>query len=305
MAPSTGTSSPPASGLPDDSEGLPAEGRSSRKTLLIAVAGVALVLLVGGGLFAWSRQAGPSDGSEEAGAEEPAESSASTESKHVKKHSKPAAKHTKESTKEKKAKHGAKEEKTEGKKGEKKESKSAHAKKPAEESKHAGKEPKGGKAEEKHAKGKPPEAGEKGKAGEGDSPEEAAATEQPVYLGEGKACLGPFSVKIFDPLTRTMLRTDFVLEAVIACEDEAEFQHFLRARLQFFREQVMVAMRTSDAVDFADSSLALVKRRILARVNRALGHRFLKSVELKDFVVYESVDNSPYVRWQPAAAESP
>ena len=43
----------------------------------------------------------------------------------------------------------------------------------------------------------------------------------------------------------------------------------------------------------------------LRLLGRALGRPFLKSVELKDFTVYESIDNSPYVRWQPAAAEKP
>lgn len=308
----------------DGPEGSPPGGRLGRKTLLIAAIGVAIVLLAGGGVFAmWSRGAA-SDASEEAN------SSASSQAAKKPKSAKPTAKEGKEG----KSKHGAKEEKKGAKEDKKKESKtedkSAHAKKPAKENKHAGKEAKTekghakpgsdkvaeggkhskeGKKEGKHAKPgkeeKPSDATGEGKHDAEGSSELAEADDQPAYLGKGQARLGLFSVKIFDPLTHTMLRTDFGLEAVIACEDQAEFERFLRSSQQFLREQVMVAMRTSDAVDFADRSLQLVKRRIVARVNRALGRPFLKSVELKNFTVYESVENSPYVRWQPAAAEGP
>jgi len=124
------------------------------------------------------------------------------------------------------------------------------------------------------------------------------------YLGEGRAQLGDFSVKLYDPVTRTLLRVDFRLKGVTACQDEAEFANFLRSRFQFLREQVMIALRSSDMVDLTDPQLTIVKRRIVARVNRAFGQPFLKSVELENFGVYESVDHSPYVRWQ-AAPEPP
>ncbi len=252
-------------------EGPSGAGRSGRKKLLLVAGGVALLLLASGALYGMWSHAGT-------GSEADANPPASKKSKHAEKPSKSASKHEKPAAKP--------------------------DKKSAEEGKHAGKPPaKSGKG---HAKPEGESQAATGKEkGEGKSPEGAEAAQQPVYLGEGRARLGPFTVKIFDPLTRTMLRTDFNLEAVLNCEDEAEFQQFLRSNLQFFREQIMVAMRTSDAVDFADSSLALVKRRMIARVNRAMGRRFLKSVEIKDFAVYESVDNAPYVRWQPAAAEGP
>jgi len=260
-------------------------GSPGRKTLLIAAVGVAIVLLAGGALFAmWSQGAA---------AEESEETNSSSASKKSKP-SKPAAKEEKEG----KSKHGAKEDK-------KKEGKSAHAKKPAKDSKHASKEPKGEKGHAKPGKEEKPleTTGERRQQRPDGSSTLVEGDDQPAFLGKGRARLGPFSVKIFDPLTHTMLRTDFSLEGVIACEDETEFERFLRSSQQFFREQVMVSMRTSDAVDFADPSLQLVKRRIVARVNRALGRPFLKSVELKNFTVYESVENSPYVRWQPAAAD--
>lgn len=232
----------------------------------------------------WGHGTAP-DASEEA--DSPAESATAKKSKHAK-----------AAAKEGKSKHGAKEEKKEDKKGEK----SAHAKKPAAEGKHGGKEAKGEKGHAKPGKEERSSHAAGREKLEGDEATDGA-DDQPAYLGKGRARLGLFSVKIFDPLTHTMLRTDFGLEGVIVCEDEAEFQRFLRSSQQFFREQVMVAIRTSDAVDFADPSLQLVKRRIVARVNRALGRPFLKSVDLKSFTVYESVENSPYVRWQPAAAE--
>ena len=69
--------------------------------------------------------------------------------------------------------------------------------------------------------------------------------EEPVelsYSGGGKVELGDFSIRIFDPITRTTLKSDFQLEGTAVTRDEGAFQKFMRNNRRFFREQVTVAL---------------------------------------------------------------
>jgi hypothetical protein len=121
----------------------------------------------------------------------------------------------------------------------------------------------------------------------------------PAYHGDGKAELGEYSVRMFDPVTHSTLRTDFRLEGLTAVGNEAAFQRFMRGNQRFFREQVIVALRTCDPEELIDPDLDLLGRKSVARVNRTLGKRFLKDVEIEDFALYESVDKSSFVRCEP------
>jgi len=167
----------------------------------------------------------------------------------------------------------------EGKRGE-------HGDKPA--ANHAGKEQKS--------------HGEENPNPSGASAPTAETAEAVAYLGQGPSKLGEFRIKLFDPVTRTVLRVSFRLEGVIACADETAFQSFLKSSLRFFREQIQVAVRSSDVPDFSDPQLRVLRRRMIARVNRAYNRDYLRSLEIKDLAVHESIDNAPYVRWQSPAA---
>jgi len=129
------------------------------------------------------------------------------------------------------------------------------------------------------------------------------ATGEPgvAYHGDGRVELGDFSVKVFNPVTRVMLRTDFRLEGVTSCEDHGEFERFIQGNHRFFREQVMVSVRNSDLDELTDPRLHLLKRRIVARVNLTMGEPFLKSVDIKDFNLFESIDRSGFLRYGPEA----
>lgn len=116
------------------------------------------------------------------------------------------------------------------------------------------------------------------------------------YLGDGRAALGKYSVKTFDPLSRTTLRTDFRLEGRTACEDEDAFAEFMKSNHRFFREQVTATVRNCDLGDMTDPNLQLLERKLVATVNRALGRRFLESVEIKDFQLFEQFGDSGFVR---------
>lgn len=125
----------------------------------------------------------------------------------------------------------------------------------------------------------------------------------PAYLGDGKAELGEYSIRVFDPITQGELRTDFRLEGTTNLGDEASFAHFMRGNRRFFREQVAVVLRTHNLDELADPDLNLLGRKIVARVNRSLGERLLKSAEIKDFALYESLDRSGFVLWEPEAGD--
>jgi hypothetical protein len=117
-----------------------------------------------------------------------------------------------------------------------------------------------------------------------------------AYFGDGRAELGEFSVRMFDPLTRITMRADFKLEGKTQYGDERSFQEFMRHNNRFFREQVNVALRSCDPEELADADVDQLEGRLVARVNRALGHDFLESAEMKDFALFESVDKSSFVR---------
>ena len=125
----------------------------------------------------------------------------------------------------------------------------------------------------------------------------------PAYLGEGKAELGEFSIRVFDPITQGELRTDFRLKGTTNLGDEASFAHFMRGNRRFLREQVAVVLRTHNLDELADPDLNLLGRKIVARVNRSLGKRVLKSAEIRDFALYESIDRSSFALWEPDLGE--
>ncbi len=120
----------------------------------------------------------------------------------------------------------------------------------------------------------------------------------PAYLGEGRAELGDYSVRVFDPVTRSTLRTDFRLQGRTSLENEASFERFMRRNHRFFREQVEVVLRTHRGHELTQPDLNLLGRKIVARVNRSLGGRVLESAEIRDFSVYESVDRSGFIPWE-------
>ncbi len=122
-----------------------------------------------------------------------------------------------------------------------------------------------------------------------------AAAAKLTYLGEGRAELGDFSIRIFQPITRSTLRADFSLEGKTACADRDAFDKFIRSNHRFLREQVMVTVRNCESDDLVDPDLQLLEKKLVSRVNRALGRRFLESAQIKEFCLYESVESSAFV----------
>ncbi len=116
----------------------------------------------------------------------------------------------------------------------------------------------------------------------------ATGTRGLAYLGEGRADLGKYKISLFDPLTGTVSRAEFKLQGTTSCEDESSFREFIDAHNRFLREQVMVTIRNSRVSDLDDPKLRLLEKKLMARVNRALGQRFLRTVDFKDFRLFQS-----------------
>jgi len=126
-----------------------------------------------------------------------------------------------------------------------------------------------------------------------------------TYLGNGEADFGEYTIEVFDPMTETILRTDFRLKACTTCVSEDEFDRFMQRNRQFFREQVMIAVRTCRFDELATPDLELLGKKLTSRVNRAIGRPFLKSASIADYQPMASVDNSPFYSVVPEDAGDP
>ncbi len=112
-----------------------------------------------------------------------------------------------------------------------------------------------------------------------------------TYFGDGKADLGDFSIKIYDPLTRTSMKSDFHLEGNTVFDDQEGFSQFMESNHRLFREQVTVTMRSCNVNDLANPDLKLLEKKLVSRVNRAIGRSVLKSVRIMNHSLYESANN--------------
>lgn len=119
------------------------------------------------------------------------------------------------------------------------------------------------------------------------------------YYGDGRAELGDYNVRMFDPLTRVSLRAEFKLEGDTDCNNNAGFQDFIRHNRHFLREQVNVTLRACDPEQLIDTDVETLERRVATRLNRALGRDFLESVTIKDFALYQSIGKSGFVQVDP------
>jgi len=130
-----------------------------------------------------------------------------------------------------------------------------------------------------------------GELGEVQAGHRRAADVPPLsYLGNGRVELGEYNVRVYDAAAQATLQTEFRLEGETACGSQGSFQEFLQSNHRFFREQVAVGLRACSGGELLDPDLPLLERKLVSRVNRALGRKFLKSLDIKDYVACESYD---------------
>ena len=100
--------------------------------------------------------------------------------------------------------------------------------------------------------------------------------------------LGEFHVTTYQVATNTTWSVDFHLYVLVAKEDEAEFDALYEQTQNRIRESVLVIVRAAEIKDFADAGLGLIKRRILTKVNAALGKPLVRGVVITDFSFFEN-----------------
>ncbi len=99
--------------------------------------------------------------------------------------------------------------------------------------------------------------------------------------------LESYTVTAYQPVTNTTIRIDFHLFGTISKEEAAGFHHHFEAHKHRLREQVLLTARSSEIEDLTDAGLGLMKRRLLEKVNQALGKQMVKSVVISDFSFIE------------------
>jgi flagellar FliL protein len=95
--------------------------------------------------------------------------------------------------------------------------------------------------------------------------------------------LGTFNITHFNPASNATLSVDFELFGSVLAADQAEFEHLLEKNKVRIREQVLMTLHSAEAKDLSDAGLGLIKRQILEKTNRALGHPMLREVLFSKF----------------------
>jgi len=90
--------------------------------------------------------------------------------------------------------------------------------------------------------------------------------------------LGTFNITHFNPATNSTLSIDFELFGAVLAADAAEFHELFEKNKIRVREQVILTLHAAEAKDLSDAGLGLIKRQILEKTNRALGHPLLREV---------------------------
>jgi flagellar basal body-associated protein FliL len=95
--------------------------------------------------------------------------------------------------------------------------------------------------------------------------------------------LGNYNVTHFNPASNSTLSMDFELYGAVLAADQAEFEHLMEKNKVRVREQVIMTLHAAEAKDLSDAGLGLIKRQILEKTNRALGHPMLREVLFSKF----------------------
>ena len=117
------------------------------------------------------------------------------------------------------------------------------------------------------------------------------------FRGDGYVGLGKFLV-VRQEDDETMLRVLFELSGQTICKDEESFRAFTEHDYPAFRQYVEGAVRDCESAALADEQS--LGRKVVARVNRLLGHHFLQSVEFDELTIYETIGSYEPSLWKPS-----
>ena len=129
----------------------------------------------------------------------------------------------------------------------------------------------------------------------GDNAEEGDGQTQ--FRGDGYAALGEFSVDRQEN-DQTMLTIVFQLSGQTICKDGESFRAFTDEDYPAFRRHVEGAIRDCEFSALIDEKS--LGRKVVARVNRLLGHHFLQAVEFDELTIHETIGSYGSEIWKPA-----
>jgi flagellar basal body-associated protein FliL len=95
--------------------------------------------------------------------------------------------------------------------------------------------------------------------------------------------LGTYNITHYNPASNATLSIDFELYGSVLAADKAEFEHLMEKNKVRVREQVIMTLHAAESKDLSDAGLGLIKRQILEKTNRALGHPMLREVLFSKF----------------------
>lgn len=113
---------------------------------------------------------------------------------------------------------------------------------------------------------------------EGEGHGEEAAGEETAEVE-----LGTYNITHFNPASNATLSIDFELYGSVLASEQAEFEHLMEKNKVRVREQVIMTLHAAESKDLSDAGLGLIKRQILEKTNRALGHPMLREVLFSKF----------------------
>ena len=126
-------------------------------------------------------------------------------------------------------------------------------------------------------------AAAEGEAAEADSAESDSHGEAHADEDITEVELGTFNITHFNPASNSTLSIEFELFGAVLAADAAEFEHLFEKNKVRVREQVLMTLHAAEAKDLSDAGLGLIKRQILEKTNRALGHPMLHEVLFSKF----------------------
>jgi flagellar FliL protein len=95
--------------------------------------------------------------------------------------------------------------------------------------------------------------------------------------------LGSYNITHFNPASNSTLSIDFELYGSVLAADATEFEHLFEKSKIRVREQVIMTLHAAESKDLSDAGLGLIKRQILEKTNRALGHPMVREVLFSKF----------------------
>ena len=99
--------------------------------------------------------------------------------------------------------------------------------------------------------------------------------------------LGEYGITSYQPLTNTTMRIDFHLYGTVLENDDSEFSSRFTDNEQRLRDHVLVVLRSAEEAELVDPGLGLIKRKIMERINQALGRPLLQEIIFSDFSLVE------------------